>query len=244
VAAILRRDGAAGRRSAADDRVRRRLARQDQPVDRCAGQQVDGGIGQQRLPPAQRGVEHTAERPEHRRGEPADDGEQRDRLPRPWPGDLDDGDRGGRAERQRRGNAHQRPTGQIAHRPLGSGKAGERQRIDQRAQRHQPARAGAVDDPADPRRQEGTDAEHHGDAAEHQLGRETERRLQLAAQHRGHQVGGAPADDLGEAEAADRAGDRPRGGRQDHAAQLKRLLLARDRATAGPLRWQHRRRAR
>ena len=47
------------------------------------------------------------------------------------------------------------------------------------------------------------------------LARQAERVLDMAAEHRGHQEGGAPTYDLREAE-ADR---RPGGGREDHAAR-------------------------
>ena len=57
--------------------------------------------------------------------------------------------------------------------------------------------------------------EHHGDAAEDDLARQAERVLHVAAQHRGHQEGGAPADDLREAE----ADGGPGRGRDAHAAR-------------------------
>ena len=210
--------------------------RQHQQMDGQAGEEVDRGIDQQRAAPAHRHVERARERPEHGRGEAADDGQHGDGAARARSRDLGDGDAGRRAERQGRGDAHRRPAQEVAHQPLAEGERRERDGVERRARRHEGARAGAVDQPADLRRQQRADAEHHRDAGEHDFARQAERLLDVPAQHRGHQEGGAPAHDLREAEACGRpkaAGERvtPPGS-------------VRDRATAGPLRWPGRRRAR
>ena len=134
------------------------------------------GIDQQRAAPAHGDVERARQRPEHGRGEAADDGQHGDRAPRARSRDLRERNAGRRAERQGGGDAQRRPAQEIAHQPLAEGERGERDGIEHRARRHEGARAGAVDQPADLRRQQRADAEHHRDAAEHDLARQAERR--------------------------------------------------------------------
>ncbi len=199
--------------------MRRRLLRQHQQMDRRAGQKMEGGIDQQGAAPAHCDIERAGQRPEDRRGEAADDGQHADCPPRARSGDLGESDAGGRAERQGRGDAQARPAQQIAHHALREGECCERQGIDDRARRHHGARAGAIDHPADARREDRAHGEHYRDATEHDLARDAEVVTDVAAQHRGHQEGGAPAHDPGEAEAGGRQIRGSRCGRDPHAAR-------------------------
>ena len=229
-AEVVGRHGAADGRGAGGGRMHRRPSWQDQQVDRQAGEQMDRRIEEQGETPADRGLEHARQRPEERRGKAADDGQHGDRLARARAGDLDDGNAGRVAERQGRGDTHDCPAGKIAQRALAHRDADQGQRIDHRSGRHQAARADPVDHLADARRADRVHGEHHGDAGEDQLGRDVEVVLQVPAEHRRHEVGRAPADDLGEAEAHSHAGR----GRKRHLAEHAGPTMEARRAESAP----------
>ncbi len=212
--AFRRRQAGDGRRHCGG-RDRGRAARQHRQVDRQADEEMETGKDQQCAAPADPGFEHAGQRPEDGGGEAADDGQHGDGLARAGAGDLGERDAGGRVEGKGGGHAQRRPAQQVAYKALACRQRGEREGIEQRARGHQAARAGTVHRLADPGREQGADAKHHGDAAVNDLARQPEVALDGAAEHRGHEEGGAPADDLRDAE----PGGRPCCRREDHAAR-------------------------
>ena len=205
------------RRRQAEARLRLAVARlAGGPVARAAGKErmqqrarheVERRVDRQRPAPAQPGIEPGADRPEHGRGEASEQRQQRDRAAGASAGQH--GERGECAVVQ--DGAHrqtdQRP-GEEQRRPSpGEGEHEQAERGDDRGGGHHAARPVAIHQPAAGARAGRGDQQAPGEAAEHRGGAQPEAGGDRPGEDRGHVMGGAPADDLGDPERRDRGAD-------------------------------------
>jgi hypothetical protein len=182
--------------------------REPEPVERQADREVDQREEHQRLAPAHGFVQVVSDDPEHGRGEGAEEREVRDRAPSAGRHHLHERGERGVVEHEPHPHAEERPDRQVLALGLHQGQHVQADRDEDRADRHDPARAVAVDGAAGPAGHrahgEQCDRETEVDEAPAPAGLRTDR----AGEDAEAVVARAPGGDLREPERADGEGQR------------------------------------
>ena len=162
-------------------------------------------------------------RPAHGRGEAAGQRERRDRRARAGAEDTAERGEGRIVERRRDGGAEQHPDAEIGDGMFGIHQADQTERGQQRADRHHPMAAIAIDHAADGGRDDAADQQRQRDAGHGERQRPAALRCdQRDREHRRIEQR-PPGDDLGHAEHEDGApGTRDDGVKARHAGTVAR----------------------